>query len=161
MTGLWWWWWWMSMSRQDCNNRPRGSVMRSRMPAMGSSDVLTADATLFRNAATGTMTPLWRAASKGLTNPSEMLNTNPINRGRNKPAATNLCNATKPITHRTARWDEHIELEYSKKNWKECLFLNVLRVLLCSWYTSLFSFNPIQNSCESSWFVYIEIRNAP
>jgi hypothetical protein len=78
---------------------------------------------LLRNAATGTMTPLWRAASKGLTNPSEMLNTNPINRGRNKPAATNLCNATKPITHRTGRWDEHIELEYSKKTERNVSFL--------------------------------------
>ncbi len=86
------------MSRQDCSKRPRGSVMRRMMPATGTSDVLTADATLCRNAATGTTTPLWKAASRGLTSPSEMPITNPISRGRNKPAVTNLCNATKPIT---------------------------------------------------------------
>ena len=153
MTGLWWWWWWMSMSRQDCNNRPRGSVMRSRMPAMGWSDVLTADATLLRNAATGTMTPLWRAASKGLTNPSEMLNTNPINRGRNKPAATNLCYATKPITHST-----DYNLVQTERNvsflmcWECCCFRDTSLFIQSNWKLVMW---------ELMMCIYIEIRDAP
>lgn len=81
----------MSMSRQDCNSRPIGSVIRDKMPAKGSKAVLTADATLCRKAANGAMIPLWRAASIGLKSPSETAITNPINRGLNKPAVTNLC----------------------------------------------------------------------
>ena len=86
------------MSLQDCNSRPKGSVNRTKMPAKGTRAVLTASATLCRNAAIGAMTPLCRAARVGLSSPSEMPITNPINRGRNKPAVTNLCNTTKPIT---------------------------------------------------------------
>lgn len=86
------------MSRQDCNKRPKGSVMRLKMPAKGINDVLNADAQLCKNVASGTTTPLCSAASKGFSSPSEMPITNPISRGRNKPAVTNLCNALKPIT---------------------------------------------------------------
>lgn len=84
------------MSRQDCSNRPRGSVTRLKIAANGVRDVLTAKPTLCKNVATGTTRPLWMAANKGFSIPSEMPITNPINRGRNKPAVTNLSNATKP-----------------------------------------------------------------
>ena len=80
----------MSASRQDCNTRLMGSVINNKMVANGSNAFLTAMPTLCRKVANGAMTPLCSADRAGLTIPSERPITNPIKRGLNNPAVTNL-----------------------------------------------------------------------
>ena len=84
------WWWWTSTRRQDRKSRPSGSVTRSKMPHKGVRISLKAAAMLWRKVANGVINVLCKAASSGLSSPSEVTESSPTKRGRKRATVKNL-----------------------------------------------------------------------